>query len=224
MATPGVLSLTVSDAQVAALVADLGEIPKGVPKAIVGAINKTLATGRSLVVKRLTKELALKQKVIRDTIGIRKATYDTKRGVITISRKGISLMQFSPIPAVPAYEHKVALIRKLVQKGQGIEKLRLPAGVSVRVRPGKPREILKGTYVAKMRSGHVGVYERRRTGGKRAPRLPIQERFGPTPEGVFSHAPGVAADVMSQLGATLQKNLDSQVDRLLDRKKADRPE
>lgn len=198
------IALTINAAQITKLTTELAEIRNGVPKAITSAVNKTLTTGRSMVVKRLAAEINLKQKEIRDTIGIKKATYDTLQGVITISRKGISLMKFAPKPSAPVLNRTALMKLK---------------GVSVKTRRGKGRELLAHTFVARMKSGHVGVFERKGRGTNRTKRLPLHERFGPTPQGVFEKAPGITTDVMSGLTDTLAKNLDSQIDRLLLRKK-----
>lgn len=208
--TPSIV-VSVSPDRIASLVDELAGIRNGVPKAVTAAVNRTLTTGRSIVVKRLAQELALKQKHIREAIALRKATFETLAGAIVLSRKPIPLIEFAPKPAQPVTDYAARM------------KLR---GVSVKVRRGKPRETLKGTFVARMKSGHVGVFERSfkggSIGGKRVGRLKLaKERTGPTPQGVFERAPGVAADVLGQLGPVLEKNLASQVDRLLQRKKPD---
>lgn len=62
-------------------------------------------------------------------------------------------------------------------------------GVSVQVNRGQ-RSLIEGAFVARMKSGHVGVFRRR---GKE--RLPIQERFGSRPVDALLHkgeADGVA--------------------------------
>ena len=191
------------------LQATLGGIKNGARKAITVGINKTLTTGRSIVVKRLAAEIELKQRQIRETIAIKKANFSTLEGRLVVTKAKLSLMDFKPIPKVPGRN-----------KGKGAK----GGGVSVKTRKGKPREMLKGTFIARMKSGHVGVYERRRMGGKgvgkRHARLPIQERFGPTPAGVLAKAPGVIQSVMNEVAPVLQKNILSQVDRLLKRPKS----
>jgi hypothetical protein len=59
--------------------------------------------------------------------------------------------------------------------------------------------------------------------GKSISELPIRERWGPTPLGVFEKAPGVAAEILEEAPGILEKNLLSQTDFLLQRSKSDRP-
>jgi hypothetical protein len=68
-------------------------------------------------------------------------------------------------------------------------------GVSVEVNRGK-RTLLKGSFVATMKSGHVGIF--RREGKKR---LPIQELRGSRPVDALLHA-GEAQGVADRGGAT----------------------
>ena len=197
---PGLIQVTVSPEQRAKLAEDLADIRNGVPRAVSAAVNRTLSTGRSRIVKRIRAEVAIKAKDAREAIRLRKATAAKPEGFIVISKKPIPLYDFG------------------AKQGKG--------GVTVKVRKAGGRETLKGTFIAKMRSGHVGVFERKLTGGpgsKRVKRLPIRERFGPSLLVVFEGAPGVAAEEIAALGDVLQKNLDSQVNRLLNRPKSPPP-
>jgi len=197
---PVEISVTVTPAQQKDLEQTLAGITNGLSRVMVGAINKTLLTGRSRIVKRIGQEIELKQKVIRESVGIRRAKGgESPQGAITFSRKAIPLIKFSPQPKLPG-------------KGKG------RTGVTVKVRKGK-RETLRGTFVARMKSGHIGVFERKGRGAARVKRGPIVERYGPTVLGVFDGAPGVAAEEIAALGPVLMKNIASQVDRLLARRK-----
>jgi hypothetical protein len=132
---------------------------------------------------------------VKDAISIRSANYQKLFGSIHLSRKPIPLYDFG-----------------------GLQKA---AGVSVLVRRQGGRQVLPGTFIARMKSGHIGVFERHGRQGNRAERLPIDERFGPTLLGIFAGAPGVAREVIDGLEDTYRKNLASQVDRLLHRQKAE---
>lgn len=190
-----IITLGLNPEQSGQLRQDLAGFKNGFPKVVTAAINRTLLTGRSIVVKRLAKELRLTQKEIRAVTSIRKANYQKLSGSVHVTKNAIPLMQFKP--------------------------KQTRAGVTVSVRRGKPRELLRGTFIATMKNGHVDVFERERLGGgKRAGRLKIKKRFGPTPAGILLNAPGVIQDVMGEVGPVFQKNLRSQTDRLLDRRKS----
>lgn len=47
-------------------------------------------------------------------------------------------------------------------------------GVSVEIKRGQ-KKIIKGSFIAVMKSGHKGVFERAEVGGKKVARLPIKE-------------------------------------------------
>ena len=91
----------------------------------------------------------------------------------------------------------------------------------MKTRKGKARELLRSTFIINDRKGR-GIYERKGRGNKRVDRKPIEKRFGPSPYGVYENAPGVASEIEANAGELLAKNIDSQVDRLLSRRKADR--
>ena len=81
-------------------------------------------------------------------------------------------------------------------------------GVSVEVNRGK-RTLVKGSFVATMKSGHVGVFKRR---GKA--RLPIQELRGSRPVDALLHAgeaDAVAARGGESFGATFARVLPLEI-------------
>lgn len=240
------VNITVNPAQLAELELTFAGIKNGMKLAIVRAENKTVNTGRSRIVKRLAKEINLKQGkadgsepgTISRYIRVRKANFDDLSASIILRREGIPLTFFNPIPNRPG----IAAVK---------------GGVTVKTRKGRGREVLPGTFVARMKSGHVDIFERARTvkygslskedqatysagllhfsksrvvtrgANMRVARLPIQKRFGPTPLGVFENAPGIASQELAALSDVLEKNVDSQIELLLSKQKAaaaERPE
>lgn len=208
---PAAITVAISEEQWRDLENQLGHIRGGAERAARNAINKAASKARTRVVKRLAGILNLKQDYIRGVVTLIPATPKKLVAVVRLTKKGIPLIDF------PARQTR--------------------RGVVVRTRKGRPGELLRGTFLATMKSGHRGVFERRsRTKpglkrrewrGKGAKRykteLPIEERFGPTPMGIFEKAPGVAAEELAAAQADLAVQLASQIDFLLGRKKADRP-
>jgi hypothetical protein len=208
MAEGAFVSVSVDPVQLRELEELLDDIPKGLPRAVNSAINKTLTSARSQIVKRLARILNLPPGKAKDPqpntisayVGVLRSNFQTLAGAITISRKGIPLYKFGTNPSQPL-------------SGAA---LRAISGVTVKARRDKGNETLPGTFIARMKSGHVGVFERLRAGGgKRVGRLKIQERYGPTPLGVFEHAPGVSQEVFASIGETFQKKLSSAVEWVL---------
>lgn len=61
------------------------------------------------------------------------------------------------------------------------------AGVLVTVNKGRPK-LVKGAFVARMKSGHKGIFIRRTVAGKKSRRLPIDEFFSTRISDVFGDA------------------------------------
>lgn len=93
--------------------------------------------------------------------------------------------------------------------------------VSVKVRKDRPREQWRHVFLARMPTGHVGFFERRGRAG--SPRLPIEERFGPSVPNVFLFAPGIEPDALNYAGERLAIELDSASRYLLSQQAASLP-
>lgn len=100
------------------------------------AINRSLTSVRSRVTKRLAAEINLKQAIIRDNIKVVKANFDRVAGRVEVERKPIPLIEFP---------HTVT-----------------KQGIRVKVRRTGGRDLLKSTFIARMKSGHLGIFERAR--------------------------------------------------------------
>lgn len=132
-------------------------------RAIERAVRKAGATGlrdmQSEAQKRIRQRKRLKISIIRKAFRLRRPAgatpIDRLEWAIDVSSK--------PVP-LAAYPHR-----------QGRK------GVSVEVNVGK-RTLLEGAFVARMKSGHKGIFKRR--GEKR---LPIEERFGSRPVDALLH-------------------------------------
>jgi hypothetical protein len=163
--------------------------PSEFKRAAKSAINETIRSGITQISKQVRAELNLSASAVKDRMRPRLAK-DTLEGEITVSRK-----------AVPLIEYKPRQVKK---------------GVTVRVRKNGPRELLKSTFIARMKSGHEGVYERRRkAGGKRFRRLPIDQRFGPTVIGVLAGKPGMLDEATDELSRKLSDRFASKVSFIL---------
>jgi hypothetical protein len=203
------------------------------------AVNRTLSTGRTRITRTLRQEINLRARDIRAEIRIKRINLGDAR-TLTSSVEGRIDIKGRPIPVIDFPGTRQAA-----------------GGISVLVSRSKGRELLKDTFFATMKSGHRGVFERKRLiafgslsaeeqthfsagalhflksrlvrrgsvediEGKRAPRLPIQERFGKTLTGYLINAPDVLDREVAALGGILTKNIISQATRFLKRKGTDR--
>lgn len=182
--------------------------PRIVVRAQVSAINRSLKTGATAFNRRIRSELMLPKSFVDRLIRVTKANYSNIAGTIEIKRGARY-----DAPGIPL--GKFGQIRTRV------------GGVSLKVRKSGKREFIRGAFLATMRSGRAGIWNRVRqikptTRSRRGPRgqeLPIFERFGPTLTGYLDNAPGVLQAELDQLGATLSKNAASQIRRFLAKRK-----
>lgn len=188
------LIIGVDETQRKELAEVLANVRNGVPRAISGAINKVLPKARTRFVRAVGDRITVPAREVRERIAVKKASPATLEGTVTITRKPIPLIEFRA---------------RQTKKG----------GVTVQVRKGQAREKFRDSFIAKMKSGHEGVFRRRFKGKGRVARLPIDERFGPTVLGVISGAPGLLNEELAAAHEDLGRQIDSQVDRLLNRKK-----
>lgn len=150
--------------------------PGPMKRAVIRALKKAGATAlrdmRSEASKRVRTMKRLPPRLIHRAITMRRA----KGSDITAMQWAVDVSG-EPVPLV-AYPHR--------QTRQG---------VSVEVNRGK-RTLVKGSFVATMRSGHEGVFRRRGKG-----RLPIDELLGSRPVDALLHK-GEAQAVADRGGAS----------------------
>lgn len=194
--------------------------------ALQSAISRTLTTGRALIARRVADTVNLKIADIKAQVAVTKPSFNRLVGALSMKRKPVPLVKYMSAG-------QIVRVKKLAEKRRkGGEKARfMPSGIAVRVRKNGAVEKFPTSFIANMKSGHVGIFRRRRAigpatkngGVPRVRRLPIDERYGPTVVGVLANAPGNGAqtildEVVNELGAVLQKNVASQVSRLADNK------
>ncbi len=135
----------------------LKEFPGRATRAMVRALNRAIASGRTLMVRDIAGDTGLKSTVVRKAMVMREATASNPEARLAASLKRIPLIDFGASGAYPS-------------RGKG-------RGVSYRLRGSRGR--LPNAFIT-MRGGHKGVFARV---GKA--RMPIQERFGPSIGHVF---------------------------------------
>ncbi len=186
---------------VEAIVIDLEQFPARVLKATVRAINRAIASGRSLMVKEMSADTGLKQKDVREAIVLKQASASNPVGSIAASMKRIPLIKFNAKGPRPS-------------RGRG-------RGVTYRLPGGKGR--LEHAFFAVMSSGHEGIFER--TPGKymkgtrdnfvvattrgRKGRQAIHEKYGPSLGQVFKKFRPAG---LAQAQAVFEKNFDHELE------------
>jgi len=203
MAGPAV-EIIVNEQQYAELAKLLRDVPGGIDKASYQAVNKTARWVNTRVLKAITDQLTIKRKDIagkRHRFGgvtVHRASGKHPVAHVRVTGKRIPVYRFRPRPTLPQpYEPlpKRGLTYKICKQGG--------------------RRRISDAFVARMRSGHMGVFRR----AKRT-RLPIMELYGPSIPHVASTSPELKRAFNIDATGQLHKNLVSQVDYLLAKHKA----
>ncbi len=129
------------------------------PQAASRAINKTSQSAKSVAVKLIAKDIGIKQKDIRTSITLLKASRIKLQAVVQASGKRLPIIKLDP----HATQDSV--------------------GVSYKGQNGQRKQIT-GAFIATMKGGHRGVYKR----APGAKRFPIIELRGPSIPYVFCQA------------------------------------
>ena len=175
-----------------ALIADFGEAPQAVTRAMVRALNRSIASGRTVMVRGIAGDIGLRSKDVREALRPREATLSRPEASLAASLKRIPLIEFRARGAEPS-------------RGKG-------RGVTYRI--GGASKRLEHAFIATMSSGHRGVFMRthallpgqsgprfssRKSKGAWSPNLPIKEKHGPSLGRVFAkHRPAGLARVREQ--------------------------
>jgi hypothetical protein len=168
---------------------DLAGQPPKVNRAFVRAANRSIKSGRTVMVRLIAGDTGLKQKDVREAIRLQEASAARPEARMDARAKRIALIKFGAKGPMPS-------------RGRG-------KGVSYKLNGSRGR--IENAFLARTRrqddgSGgdHLGVFVR--AGRKR---LPIKEKFGPSIGQVFSkyRAQGVARTL-----EVFDKNFDHEMD------------
>ena len=129
------------------------------PLATSRAINKTSQSAKSAAVKLIAKDMGIKQKDIRTSITLLKASRIKLQAVVQAGGKRLPIIKLDP----HATQDSV--------------------GVSYKGQNGQRKQIA-GAFIATMKTGHRGIYKR----VPGAKRFPIIELRGPSIPYVFAQA------------------------------------
>jgi hypothetical protein len=149
------------------------------PQAITRALNRAITSARVVMVREVARDLGIKQATVRDRMSVEQAKPGTERARLSASLKRIPLIEFNARGPEPS-------------RGKG-------RGVAYRLGGAKR---LPHAFIATMRSGHRGVFERVGTR-----RLPIHELKGPSIGHVFARH---VDEGLARGQEALVKNLESE--------------
>ena len=134
--------ITIDDKELEKAQKLLGGIENGVKRAITSAINHSLGKAKTKLKKKITQEYYIKSSDVEKTLSIKKANYSTLAGTISSRSKRTSLTKLK-------IKKSGTSILSGVKKSNGIKLLR-----------GKD-ELFGKPFTAKMKNGHIGVFQRK---------------------------------------------------------------
>jgi hypothetical protein len=181
------IQLTVDDHTV---LANIDRIIATVPEAVSRAMNKSIASGRTIMAREISRDLGVKVGEVRDQLKVTSAHPKRLVTILEASGKRIPLIEFNASGPEPT-------------RGKG-------RGVSYRIQGRRKR--IAGAFLATLKSGHRGVFIKASTLARESAKawsknLPIVELFGPSLPKVFlKFRPMGLARSMEQL----RKNLISE--------------
>lgn len=236
--------VTIDPRQIAELDAIFGGGSRKFNVAMQAAISRTMVTGVARSARRISDTVNLRIADLKKQVSVKKPSFSNLQGTLSMKRAPVPLIKYLSAAQVQRVQqvrlkkgknrHSVLTASAHIAEA-GFRTTR-GTGITVRVRKGGAVEKFPESFVQRMGSGHQGIYRRvvkqglsardnakRRLGGIpsiRVGRFPIKERMGPTAVGVLANAPGNGAktildEVSNELAGVLQKNIGSQIDRLL---------
>lgn len=168
------------------LVADEFEgYPRRAQSAIVRALNRGMTAGRTVMSRAIAKDMGIKVADANKRLRYRMASANTPQSRLAAGFERIPLMAFGA--------------RQTGSRGRG-------RGVTYRMGAGNARTRLAQAFIAKMKSGHPGVFMR----AGRA-RLPIVQLHGPSVGHVFAKFRPTA---LARAEEVFRTTLDHELSRL----------
>jgi hypothetical protein len=194
----------------------LGYVGENSNKALCRAINKSLSGAKTDSAKEIYQVLNLAQKRIKENMQIKRATY-----------KNLNAKLWSTGESIPLIDYGATGVKS--------------GGITVKIKKNQGKKSIRGAFVARMKSGHVGIFWRTEGPGSHRPsaeigagipigqvgpetyftfpgiwpeerRLPILELKGTKVEDVFGDSMDAIQDKVND---RFSKNLDHEVTYLL---------
>lgn len=173
------------------------------PKAIMRAMNRAIQGVKTDASREVRKEYNVRDRDVKETFTAHKASPENPSAIASFKGRAIRFGAFSPLPKEPP-----------AWKGVPVARRKPKAGVSLRIKKSR-REVMAGTFMARMSTGHIGVFRR----GTKEPledTVPIYEPSAPSiPH--FIDNEEIKDRLQTAAIARFNKTLDHETDRILKR-------
>lgn len=174
--------------QISGAMRTLSHIPGAAPKAIAKALNRASETAKTEAARKVRESYYIKHGDILRTIKLKKATPSNLSSMVISTGRPIALAKFKITPARPSSKRKSPIIAR-VKKGEGGP--------------------IAHAFVARMKSGHVGVFNRVGKSSK-----PIDQRYGPSVPQMLGSST-VTGWVEQKSREKLTERLEHEINRVL---------
>ena len=190
------LEIKIDENQFKAIEKELGNLKYLAPKVAAGAINKTVAKGRTRIARRVASELGVSTRRVGNKV----------RAFKTNVRELVGKIRLYPFRIPMIFTKKTPTLGGLYALGQTED----------------PVVIQHTPFQQTMLSGHKGWFVRvdpKRTmqkghyAGK--VREPVKQIYSESPESLWRNAPGMASEELEAVADELEKQVASQLDRFL---------
>lgn len=214
------LSAQLDPTQLARVNAELDGVQDRVQRVLSAAVNKTARGGATTLRRAIASEVGLPVGVLGSgDHGIIKPILSSNReenptAAIRIANYNVALKQFKNVTLGPG------MAAAYGKQGDMDRTENFPF---INTGPYHPKAIAIGDNIF-VRRGAARLMTKGRYAGTQTLRQPIFKLFGPSPRKAFEAAPAIAERVLSELGDELEKNVLSQIDRILERRRIDRPD
>jgi len=156
------------------------------PRAAVAGINRVARSAMTLAVREIQADVGTSsQKTIRRNLSVKPANGANPEAMLiarSAKKERIPIFEIRPNP-------------------RSVTKRRPPGGV----RYGANGKLIPGSFIAQMKSGHIGVYKR--IDDKR---IPIAEKFGPSVARVFSRK-----KILAKISEFIRAKLPEEINRAM---------
>jgi len=183
-----IVNTKLSNRQIRKATRKLATIKNGAPRAINAAINRTLPSARKNTSVKIREHYNVKAGDIKDTMSLKKSTTRTLTGKLNSEGSPLPLINFNVSPKKPPK--------------------RAPKILKAAVLKGGSKKGIPNTFTAKMKSGHIGVFERTSKAS-----LPIEEKYAPSVPSMMNRD-SIRKDVQKEANKTLKKRLNHEIKRL----------
>lgn len=177
-------------------------IENGVERAATAAINHSLSKAKTKLKRKITETYYIKSSDVEKTLSIRKANFSTLAGTISSRSRRTSLPKM-----------------KLKKSGKdlfvGIKKVN-----GIQLLSGKS-ELFGKPFTAKMKNGHIGVFQRKVSRRIGAGTKKSEEQENPIQELYTESIPQMAGDtgvqgyIEEEAGKLVNERFEHEVDRIL---------